>query len=186
MNELDRPDQTGAHPIAKKANYLVWRFRPRRFFISVFAVILFAVTGAACGRTPLRAEPESLERATPEVNQRLRADAFAYFRFVNRMWITRVCDTFGADLRDQSVVRLHGDARNRGKSQIVGIGLKSNISMAISALENKRDKNIGVSADRTCVGSCRSAERGYPPIYRSLLSRRIVRMLFVHVAAAIP
>ena len=81
-----------------------------RCIVPRFAVIFVAVMATACGREPLRAEPESLQRATPDVNQRLRADAFAYFRFVNRSWITRVCDLSGADSRDLPVVRLHGDA----------------------------------------------------------------------------
>jgi hypothetical protein len=41
---------------------------------------------------------------------RLRANAFIYYRFINRAWVTRVCDTFAADLADIPVVRLHGDA----------------------------------------------------------------------------
>ena len=61
-------------------------------------------------RDPLRAEPESLERASPELIARLRANAFIYFRFVNRVWVTRVCDTFAADLARIPIVRLHGDA----------------------------------------------------------------------------
>lgn len=71
------------------------------------ALIFIAVMAAACGREPLRAEPELLDRATPELTERLRRDPFEYFRFVNRVWIARVCDKFG---KDRPVVRLHGDA----------------------------------------------------------------------------
>ena len=66
--------------------------------------------GAAHAAGPLRADPESLERAAPELIERLRADPYNYFRFVNRPWIARVCDDLGSDLRDLPVVRLHGDA----------------------------------------------------------------------------
>ena len=76
----------------------------------MFALIFVAATGTTCGRKPLRPTPEALERAAPEVDQQLRADAFAYFRFVNRAWSERVCAEFSADLPDLLVVRLHGDA----------------------------------------------------------------------------
>ena len=66
--------------------------------------------GAARSPGPLRAEPKSLERATPELIERLRADPYDYFRFVNRSWIARVCDVFGRDLEELPIVRLHGDA----------------------------------------------------------------------------
>ncbi len=85
------------------------RFRELRRFC-LFAVISVAVMGAARGLGPLRVEPGSLERAAPELIERLRADPYNYFRFVNRSWIARVCDVFGRDLRDLPVVRLHGDA----------------------------------------------------------------------------
>jgi uncharacterized protein (DUF2252 family) len=47
--------------------------------------------------------------ASPALLDRLRSDAFAYFRFVNRPWTARVCEAF-ADVRDLPTVRLHGDA----------------------------------------------------------------------------
>jgi Uncharacterized protein conserved in bacteria (DUF2252) len=81
-----------------------------RRFTCLFAVIAVAVMGTAHGAGPLRAEPESLERAAPELIERLRADPYNYFRFVNEPWIARVCDDLGSDLRDLPVVRLHGDA----------------------------------------------------------------------------
>jgi hypothetical protein len=76
----------------------------------VFASDAFVGAGDASLRGPLRAEPENLKRASPELIARLRANAFIYYRFVNRAWVTRVCDTFAADLADIPVVRLHGDA----------------------------------------------------------------------------
>jgi len=87
----------------------VHRFRELRRFC-LFAVISVAVMGAARGLGPLRVEPGYLERAAPELIERLRADPYNYFRFVNRSWISRVCYVFGRDLRDLPVVRLHGDA----------------------------------------------------------------------------
>jgi hypothetical protein len=86
------------------------RFRQGRHFAYVFAVISVAVMGLAWGSEPLRVEPQSLERATPELIKRLRADPYDYFRFVNRSWIGRVCDDFARDLEGLPVVRLHGDA----------------------------------------------------------------------------
>ncbi len=95
--------------MAKRVGLLSGRVSARRF-TCVFAVIAVAVMGTAHGAGPLRAEPESLERAAPELIERLRADPYNYFRFVNRPWITRVCDDLANDLRELPVVRLHGDA----------------------------------------------------------------------------
>ena len=66
--------------------------------------------GTAHGAAPLRPDPASLERAAPALLERLRANAYDYFRFVNRSWIARVCDDFRSDLEGLPVVRLHGDA----------------------------------------------------------------------------
>jgi len=87
----------------------VHRFRKLRPFF-LFAAISVAVMGAARDPGPIRAEPKSLEHATPELIERLRADPYDYFRFVNRSWIARVCDDFSSDLQGLPVVRLHGDA----------------------------------------------------------------------------
>jgi hypothetical protein len=70
-----------------------------RRFTCLFAVIAVAVVGTAHGAGPLRAEPESLERAAPELIERLRANPYTFFRFVNRPWIARVCNDLGSDLR---------------------------------------------------------------------------------------
>jgi len=59
---------------------------------------------------PLTPEPEAMNRTSPELMARLRDNAFAYFRFVNRPWVARVCATFAADLKSLPVARLHGDA----------------------------------------------------------------------------
>jgi hypothetical protein len=45
-----------------------------RHFTCLFAVVVVAVMGTAYAAGPLRAEPESLERAAPELIERLRAD----------------------------------------------------------------------------------------------------------------
>ncbi len=76
----------------------------------MLAVIAFAAPGVAHASEPLRPNADSLARAMPELIARLRADAFEYFRFVNRPWIARVCDDFRRDLEGLPVVRLHGDA----------------------------------------------------------------------------
>jgi hypothetical protein len=41
---------------------------------------------------------------------RLRADPYNYFRFINHEWTSRVCDIFAADVPSQPIVQLHGDA----------------------------------------------------------------------------
>jgi hypothetical protein len=84
--------------------------RRGRRFTCVLAVISIALMGAARDPGPIRAEPKTLELATPELIERLRADPYDYFRFVNRSWIARVCDDFSSDLEGLPVVRLHGDA----------------------------------------------------------------------------
>src|SRR5262249_9534628 len=58
---------------------------------------------------PLPLFPAPPAGAAPELVERLRAEPFAYFRFVNRAWTSRVCQMF-ADVREPTIVRLHGDA----------------------------------------------------------------------------
>jgi len=70
-------------------------------------VILLAVPSAF---SQLRPEPDAIALAAPELVERLRADPIAYFRFVNRPWIARVCDVFADETRGLPIVRLHGDA----------------------------------------------------------------------------
>jgi hypothetical protein len=86
------------------------RIRQGRSFGFVFVLICIALIGAARSPEPLRPDPQSLERAGPGLIERLRADPYDYFRFVNRSWTARVCDDFGKDLQGLPVVRLHGDA----------------------------------------------------------------------------
>jgi hypothetical protein len=75
--------------------------------LAVIACVALVAPPTAQGQ--LRPDPEALARASPELVERLRADPFAYFRFVNRSWTTRVCAAF-ADVQDLPFVRLHGDA----------------------------------------------------------------------------
>jgi Uncharacterized protein conserved in bacteria (DUF2252) len=58
----------------------------------------------------LAPEPVRLTRVTPTLLGKLKEDAFAYFRFINRRWATYVCQAFTEEIREMPVVRLHGDA----------------------------------------------------------------------------
>jgi uncharacterized protein (DUF2252 family) len=60
-------------------------------------------------RSSVRSGPEALAAAPTELVDRLRADAFTYFRFINRAWTARVCEAF-ADVTNPTIVHLHGDA----------------------------------------------------------------------------
>ena len=95
-------------PAKKKHNAL--RFRQVSLFASLLVTIAVTVMGAAYGSEPLRPDPESFGRAAPALIERLRAEPYEYFRFVNRSWIARVCDDLAKDLEGLPVVRLHGDA----------------------------------------------------------------------------
>jgi len=74
--------------------------------IVALGVVLIAAPSAFA---QLRPEPDAVDLAPRELVDRLRADPIAYFRFVNRPWIARVCEAF-ADVHDLPIVRLHGDA----------------------------------------------------------------------------
>ena len=75
----------------------------------VLAAISLALTLPSPARAQLRPNPTALADAPPELIERLRADPFTYFRFINRTWTTRVCEML-ADVPDPTIVRLHGDA----------------------------------------------------------------------------
>ena len=72
----------------------------------VLCVVLFALVST---RRPLLPHPTVLAGASADLIDRLRADPFTYFRFINRAWTTRVCEAF-ADVTSPPIVRLHGDA----------------------------------------------------------------------------
>jgi uncharacterized protein (DUF2252 family) len=78
----------------------------RRLVLATSCIVLLAPPSA---RGQLRPNPDALADASPELVDRLRADPFVYFRFINRAWTSRVCELF-ADVRNQPVVRIHGDA----------------------------------------------------------------------------
>jgi hypothetical protein len=84
--------------------------RQRQHWAILLALMSVCIIAPARGGEPLRADPKSLESARPELIKRLKADPYAYFRFVNRSWIARVCDDFDRDLEQLLVVRLQGDA----------------------------------------------------------------------------
>jgi hypothetical protein len=73
------------------------------------ATVCIALVVPASARGQLLPPPAALADAPAELIQRLRADPFTYFRFINRVWTARVCEAF-ADLSDVPTVRLHGDA----------------------------------------------------------------------------
>ncbi len=75
-------------------------------WLSAIGVVLIAASASA----QVRPEPDAVALAPREVIDRVRADPVAYFRFVNRPWIARVCDLFADDIRELPIVRLHGDA----------------------------------------------------------------------------
>jgi len=79
-------------------------------FVCAFAVIVLGTTAAADAAAPIRPDPGALEHAAPKLIERLRADPYNYFRFVNRSWIARVCGDFAKDFESLPIVRLHGDA----------------------------------------------------------------------------
>lgn len=92
--------------------------RPHLLCSPVVSLALIAALAAPAGPpaqspprpTPLRPEASSIELAPAELRDRLRADEYVYFRFVNRPWTARVCERFAAVLPDVPIVQLHGDA----------------------------------------------------------------------------
>jgi hypothetical protein len=79
------------------------RFACRLVFASIWLL------AAAPVHAQLRPNPTALDAAPTDLLERLRADPLAYFRFINREWIARVCEVF-KDVHDMPNVRLHGDA----------------------------------------------------------------------------
>jgi hypothetical protein len=75
----------------------------------VLAAICLALTVPSPAQAQLRPNPTALADAPAELIDRLRADPFTYFRFINRAWTTRVCEIL-TDVPDPTIVRLHGDA----------------------------------------------------------------------------
>jgi hypothetical protein len=87
------------------ANSAPWS-SPARWALAALLLLLCV----ACSNRTLRADPAAVAAAPPELLDRLRADPFNYFRFINHEWTARVCETFARDLPRQPIVQLHGDA----------------------------------------------------------------------------
>jgi len=83
--------------------------RVRFTYRLVLAIACIVVIVQPSARGQLRPSPTALAGASAELIDRLRADPFTYFRFINRAWTERVCQAF-ADVTDPPIVRLHGDA----------------------------------------------------------------------------
>jgi hypothetical protein len=79
---------------------------PTRCFLT--AIVLAASCGGV--HAQLRPDANALAAAPEPLLNRLRNEPFAYFRFVNRPWIERVCTVFAEEIRSMPKVRLHGDA----------------------------------------------------------------------------
>jgi hypothetical protein len=73
------------------------------------ACVVLTALGLPSARAQLRPDPAALAAAPRELVDRMRADPFTYFRFINRAWTARVCEVF-SDVPPQPIVRLHGDA----------------------------------------------------------------------------
>ncbi len=76
----------------------------------VVAAVWLVVLSLVCGCRQLRAAPGAVAGASPELLDRLRAEPYNYFRFINYEWTARVCEIFAGDLANQPIVQLHGDA----------------------------------------------------------------------------
>jgi hypothetical protein len=85
------------------------RARQRCRFACRLATICIVCLPPPSAGGQLRPNHAALAAAPPELINRLRADPFTYFRFINRAWTERVCQAF-ADVQDLPIVRLHGDA----------------------------------------------------------------------------
>jgi uncharacterized protein (DUF2252 family) len=75
----------------------------------IAATVCVLLIARASERDRLRPLLTSLTGASAELADRLGTDPFAYFRFANRAWASRVCEAF-SDVSNLPVVRLHGDA----------------------------------------------------------------------------
>lgn len=85
------------------------RTRPDVRFLLGLTLTTLVGFSALPARAQLRPHPTALAGAPDALIERLRADPFTYFRFINRAWIGRVCSAFAA-VPNVPIVRLHGDA----------------------------------------------------------------------------
>jgi len=81
-----------------------------RSALCLAVAICSVLIGPAPASSQLRPERRAIEFASGELLDRLRADPFAYFRFVNRSWTSRVCEVFADEMQDLPIANLHGDA----------------------------------------------------------------------------
>lgn len=95
-------------PAAGHVERRVWEMAVTNSRCVLIAILLAASCGAA--HAQLRPEDDAVAAAPGPLLTRLRSDAYAYFRFVNRPWIERVCTVFAEEIRSMPKVRLHGDA----------------------------------------------------------------------------
>jgi hypothetical protein len=69
-----------------------------------------AAASAPAAVAQILPEADAVAAVPAPILDRVRRDPGAYFRFVNRPWIERVCRVFAGEIRSMRVVRLHGDA----------------------------------------------------------------------------
>jgi len=81
----------------------------RKRLLPLWTIILVLI-GVSPAVAQIRPEAATIDLAPRELVDRLRADPYAYFRFVNRPWIARVCEEFADEVGALPIVRLHGDA----------------------------------------------------------------------------
>jgi hypothetical protein len=63
-----------------------------RFVGIVLAMLCGVSYSPSLAQLPLRPHPLILAGSPAELIDRLRADPFMYFRFINRAWTERVCE----------------------------------------------------------------------------------------------
>ena len=79
-----------------------------RFAGLVLATVCIVLLALSPVRGQLRPRPAALEGASAELIDRLRADPFTYFRFINRAWTERVCEAFAVRQSDRKNLKGQG------------------------------------------------------------------------------
>ena len=100
-----RPPGLELHSGSEKSALMLAKLSARL----ALATLCIVVSSPASAQRQLQPDPVVLVAAPAELIDRLRADPFTYFRFINRAWTARVCEAF-ADVTSPTIVRLHGDA----------------------------------------------------------------------------
>ena len=83
--------------------------------LAVIAALLIGAWSDNVAQTPLPGDdlhwlPPGSDALPDVLTQALEASPYAFFRFVNRAWASRVCAALADDVRSLPPVRLHGDA----------------------------------------------------------------------------